>query len=70
MSLTSIIAKICETVVKDRWSKHLEENNLRTDKRLGFRKRKLCTASLISFHSRVIDEIQERDGWVGCIYLD
>ena len=27
-------------------------------------------ANLLSFYSRVTDKIQERDGWVDCVYLD
>ncbi len=31
---------------------------------------RLCVTNLINFYSRVIDVIQERDGWVDCVYLD
>ena len=70
VSLTSVVAKICEKVVKVRWMNFLEENKLISEKQFGFRKGRSCMTSLISFYSRVIDEVQERDGWVDCVYLD
>ena len=56
--------------MKVRWMNFLEEDNLILEKQFGFRKGRSCMTSLISFYSRVIDEVQERDGWVDCIYLD
>ena len=70
VSLTSVVAKIGETIIKERWMKHLEQNNILTNKQFGFREGRSCTTNLISFYSRVIDAVQERDGWVDCIYLD
>ena len=70
VSLTSTIAKICEKVIKNRWTKHLEENNILNPRQFGFRKGKSCTTNLICFYSRLLDIIQERDGWADCAYLD
>ena len=70
VSLTSVVAKICERAVKDKWMEYLETNTVLSDKQFGFRKGRSTTNNLISFYSRVIDIIQERDGWADCIYLD
>ena len=70
ISLTSVIAKICEKIIKKRWVKHLEKNKVITERQFSFREGRSCITNLISFYSRVIDIIQERDGWIYCIYLD
>lgn len=70
VSLTSVVAKLCEKIIKDRWIKHLESNRIVTNRQFGFREGRSCVTNLISFYSRVIDIVQERDGWVECVYLD
>ena len=70
VSFRSVVPKLCEKIIKDRWINFLEENNLISEEQFGFRKGRSCMTSLISLYSRVIDEVQERDGWVDCIYLD
>ena len=70
VSLTSTIANISEKIIKDRWTKHLEEINALNPKQFGFRQGKSCITNLICFYSRIIDIIQERDGWVDCVFLD
>ena len=70
VSLTSVVAKLCEKIIKGRWVKHLENNITLTNNQFGFREGRSCVTNLISFYSRVIDIVQERDGWVDCVYLD
>ena len=70
VSLTSVVAKVCERVIKEKWTKHLEDNNVLNCRQFGFRRGKSCATNLICFYSRVIDIIQERDGWADCVYLD
>ena len=70
VSLTSVVAKICERVIKGDWMKHLEDNKILTDRQFGFREGRSCMTNLVSFYSRVIDIVQEREGWADCIYLD
>ena len=70
VSLTSILCKICEEVIKERWVAHLEEENVFHEGQFGFRKGKSCVSNLLCFYSRVIDIIQEREGWADCVYLD
>ena len=50
--------------------KYLEDRNVLTRCQFGFRKGGSCSANLLSFYSRVIDVVQERDGWVDGVYLD
>ena len=70
ISLTSILCKICEHIIRKRWIKFLEENEMISKSQFGFQQGKSCVTNLISFYSRVTDIIQEREGWVDCIYLD
>ena len=70
VSLTSIVGKIYERVIKERWMEHLERHKVLTNSQFGFRKGRSCSTNLLSFYLRVIDVIQERDGWVDSVYLD
>ena len=49
---------------------HLERRNVLTDCQFGFRKGRSCSSNLLSYYSKVIDIVQERDGWVDSVYLD
>ena len=70
VSLTSVVGKMCETIIKEVWMKYLEDNNVLTNCQFGFRRGSSCPANLLSFYSRVIDVVQERNGWVDGVYLD
>lgn len=70
VSLTSILCKMCERVIKRRWIKVLEENRLLSPTQFGFREGSSTVTNLISFYDRVTEILQERDGWVDCVYLD
>ena len=70
VSLTSVICKICERIIKKHWTDFLEEHKIIGDSQFGFRKQRSCVTNLLSFYSRVVDVIQEREGWMDCIYLD
>ena len=70
ISLTSIICKLCEIIIKEQWTKYLENENIISSKQYGFREKRSCVTNLLSFYSRVIEMTQERHGWVDCIYLD
>ena len=70
VSLTSVVGKLCEKVIKEAWMEHLERNNILTDCQFGFRRGRSCSSNLLSFYSKVIDTVQERDGWVDSVYLD
>ena len=70
VSLTSVVGKICEIVIKEKWVKYLEENEIIANSQFGFRKGRSCVTNLLSFYTRVIDEVDNRDGWVDAVYLD
>lgn len=70
VSLTSIVCKMCEKIIKKRWVKYLETNNVLTARQFGFREGTSCVTNLLSFYDRVVDILQEREGWVDCVYLD
>ena len=70
VSLTSVVGKLCEIIIKERWVQYLEDEKMITEKQFGFRKGRSCVTNLLSFYSRVIDGVQERDGWIDAIYLD
>ena len=70
VSLTSVVCKMCEKVIKKNWLLYLENHKIIKDTQFGFRKGRSCVTNLLSFYSRVVDTIQERDGWMDCIYLD
>ena len=40
VSLTSIICKICEKVIKRPWTEYLEREGIITDRQFGFRTRR------------------------------
>ena len=70
MSLTSVVGKICEMVISERWVQYLEKNEVVSNCQYGLRKARSCITNLLSFYTRVIDAIDERDGWVDTVYLD
>ena len=70
VSLTSVVGKICEIVIKEKWVEYLEKNEIINDCQFGFRQERSCVTNLLSFYTRVIDEVQGRDGWVDTVFLD
>ena len=50
--------------------KYLEENKSVTNSHYGFRKGRSCVTNLLSFYTRAIDVVDNRDGWVNAVYLD
>ncbi len=55
VSITSVMSKICEVIIKDEWIRYLESTNSITNAQSGFRKGKSCITNLISFYLRVIN---------------
>ena len=64
MSLTSVIGKLCESVIRSRWVKYLEELRIISKNQFGFRAGNSCASNLLCFYSRIVDAVQERDRWV------
>ena len=64
------MSKICEIIINEQWVKYLEENKIVTNNQYGFRKGRSCVTNLLSFYTRVIEVVDNRDGWVDAVYLD
>lgn len=64
MSLIRVTAKMCEKIRK------MGEKEWHNIKQFSFRKKLSCTTTLLSFYSRVTDDVQEGSGWVKGIYLN
>ena len=59
VSLTSIILKTMERIIRDRVAQHLTENNLLCPQQHGFVKRRSCLTNLISFLDAVTTALDQ-----------
>lgn len=50
--------------------KYLDDMNVLTEHPLELREGRSCVTNLLSFYSRALDVLQERDCWVDCVYFD
>ena len=69
ISLTSVLGKILESLIRDKITEFLENNNLISNTQHGFRSRKSCLTNLIEFYDNLFkanDNIRSID----IIYLD
>ena len=69
ISLTSIIGKILESIIKDNIVKHLDKFNLIADSQHGFRKGRSCLTNLLDFMEVVTHHLDEGQP-VDLVYLD
>ena len=53
MSLTSLICKTFESIIRDAVIRHLEDNSLLRDSQHRFRKRRSCLTNLLTFMDKV-----------------
>ena len=71
ISLTFVVCKTMEWLVKGRLIAHLEMNNLIGDSQRGFRNKRSCLTSLLYFFAQVIHTYDtENNKAVYLIYLD
>ncbi len=49
---------------------HLERDKVLVNCQFGFRRGRSRSMNLLSFYSRVVDIVQERDRWVDGVYSD
>ncbi|MES9884794.1 MAG: reverse transcriptase family protein [Sedimenticola sp.] len=47
VSLTSILCKVCESLIRDKLMEHLNDNNLLSEDQYGFRPGRSCTTQLL-----------------------
>lgn len=69
ISLTSIICKILESIIKERIIEHLDTHNLIRDTQHGFRRQRSCVTNLLEFYNKMIEQYDENKA-VDIIYLD
>ena len=71
ISLTSVVCKTMERLVKGRLITQLEMNNLIGDSQHGFRNKRSCLTSLLDFYAQIIDTYDtDNNKSVDLVYLD
>ena len=69
VSLTSVVCRLLESLIRDHISEYLNNNHLILDSQHGFCKGKSCQTNLLTFFDKVTQEI-DRNCEVDVIYLD
>ena len=69
VSLTSVVGKVLERVIRDRIYDHLERNNVIKDSQHGFVKGRSCLTNLIEFFDKVTKQVDEGKA-VDVVYMD
>ncbi|XP_060710826.1 uncharacterized protein LOC132835701, partial [Hemiscyllium ocellatum] len=69
VSLTSVVGKVLERMVRDKIYEHLGRNNVIRDSQHGFVKGRSCLTNLIEFFEKVTKEVDEGKA-VDVVYMD
>ena len=69
ISLTSVVSKLMEKIVRDKIMSHMEENGLFTKHQHGFRKGYSCVTQLIDVCEKWTEELDNKNS-IDVIYLD
>ena len=69
VSLTSVVVKILESLIREVIVRHLEENNIITNKQHGFRQGRSCLTNLLDYLDDLISAVDEKQ-CVDVNYLD
>ena len=69
ISLTSVVCKLMETIIRDNMVKFFEENNIINNSQHGFRSKRSCLTNLLDFFHYIFDVYDESRS-VDVIYLD
>ena len=69
ISLTSVVCKLMETVIRDKVVTYLEENKLINNSQHGFRNKRSCLTNLLDFYNDVFS-LHDECGSVDVVYLD
>ena len=69
ISLTSVVCKLMESIIRDQLVIFLEENYLVKNSQHGFRNKCLCLTNLLDFYNEVYNVYDETEA-VDVIYLD
>ena len=69
ISLTSLVGKLQESIIRDHLVNHLNRYNLIRASQHGFRNNKSCLTNLLEFFNKVVNDY-DKHGAVDIIYLD
>ena len=69
VSLTSIVCKLLESIIRDKITEHLEHNKLIKPSQHGFVKHRSCQTNLLEFMEIVTEAVDQGDA-VDLVYLD
>ena len=71
VSLTPVIVKILERIIRTSLVKYLETNNFMNDTQHGFRKGRSCISALLNVYDSILNSLADPDTQcVDMIYLD
>ncbi|KAK8748335.1 hypothetical protein OTU49_016085 [Cherax quadricarinatus] len=70
VSLTCIVCKVMEKIIRRRVVEHLERNKSINANQHGFMEGKSCVTNLLEFYDKITEVRHEREGWADCIFLD
>ena len=69
ISLTSVLCKVIETLLKNSIVEYLEKNNIIVNSQHGFRRARSCTTNLIEFYHKILSNYDNKIA-SDIIYLD
>ncbi len=69
ISLTSVVCKLLESIIRDKIVKHLELHNLIRDSQHGFRNKRSCLTNLLEFYNKLF-HMHDQSKTLDIIYLD
>ena len=69
ISLTSVVGKLLESILKVKITNHLNKYNLISDNQHGFRRKRSCITNLLQFYDKIINNYDE-DRKTDIVYLD
>ena len=69
ISLTSVVVKLMETIIRDKLVTFLEENSMINNSQHGFRNKRSCLTNLLDFYNDV-SNIYDETKAIDIIYLE
>ena len=69
VSLTSIVCKVLESILRDKINNHLKQHSLIADSQHGFSSGLSCQTNLLTFFDKIVDNM-DQGNTVDVIYLD
>ena len=60
-TLTSVVVKVLEGIIREKLVTRLEENDIITNKQHGFRKNRSCLTNLVEYLDDLVNAVDEMD---------